>query len=58
MLLKLRRKLELNSIGTKICGGVLQGTEYSVKPFQQLLSNLVYTLKIMVLLIHFDPAYK
>ena len=24
----LRRKLVLNSIGTKICGGMLQGTEY------------------------------
>ena len=24
----LRRKLMLNSIGTKICGGMLQGTEY------------------------------
>ena len=68
----LRKKLVLNSIGTKkkyveeCCK-----EQSTVKPFQQLRSNLVYSLKIsMVLktyylktwpgdiLIHFDPAYK
>ena len=40
----LRRKLVLNSIGTKICGEMFKG-QSTVKRFQQLWSNLVYSLK-------------